>query len=73
MELSQIITNKTHNKIFEIAKETREELNIPVYLVGGYIRDAFLNKERVDIDIMVGNNVFEFSKILSQKLSLWIP
>ena len=70
MELSQIITNKTHKKIFEIAKETGEELNIPVYLVGGYIRDAFLNKDRVDIDMMVGNNVFEFSKILSKKLKI---
>ncbi len=70
MELSQIIKNKTHKKIFDIAKETGEELNIPVYLVGGYIRDAFLNKDRVDIDIMVGNNVFEFSKILSKKLKI---
>ena len=70
IKLSEIVKNKDHHKIFEIASKLGEKMNIPVYLVGGYIRDAFLNKERVDIDIMVGNNVFEFSKALSKDLNV---
>ena len=62
MKTTDIIYSKEHEKILSAASAIGEQLNIPVYLVGGYIRDAFLNKNRVDIDIMVGNNVFEFSK-----------
>ena len=70
MKTTDIIYSKEHEKILSAASAIGEQLNIPVYLVGGYIRDAFLNKNRVDIDIMVGNNVFEFSKILSKKLNI---
>jgi len=70
MKISDIIANKEHDEILKTAGNIGKELNIPVYLVGGYIRDAFLNKDRVDIDIMVGNNVFEFSKTLSKRLKI---
>ena len=70
MKISDIIKNKKHEKIITTAGKIGKKLNIPVYLVGGYIRDAFLNKDRVDIDIMVGNNVFEFSKKLSNELKI---
>jgi len=70
MKISDIIKNNKHKNILLTAGKIGKELNIPVYLVGGYIRDAFLGKDRVDIDIMVGNNVFEFSKILSKKLKV---
>ena len=69
-EISEIVKNKEHQKIFEFAKEIGKKMNIPVYLVGGYIRDSFLQKDRVDIDMMVGNNVFEFSKALSKDLKV---
>ena len=65
IKISEIVKNKEHQKIFEFAKEIGKKMNIPVYLVGGYIRDAFLQKDRADIDIMVGNNVFKFSEALS--------
>jgi len=70
IEISKIIKNKEHQKIFEFAKEIGKKMNIPVYLVGGYIRDSFLQKDRIDIDMMVGNNVFEFSKALSKDLKV---
>ena len=70
IKISEIVKNKEHQKIFEFAKEIGKKMNIPVYLVGGYIRDAFLQKDRADIDIMVGNNVFKFSEALSKDLKV---
>jgi len=70
IEFSEIVKNKEHQKIFEIASKIGKKMNISVYLVGGYIRDAFLQKDRVDIDIMVSNNVFDFSKALSKDLNI---
>jgi len=70
IEFSEIVKNKEHQKIFEIASKIGKKMNISVYLVGGYIRDAFLQKDRVDIDIMVSNNVFDFSIALSKDLNI---
>ena len=68
--ISKIILNSQHDDILKLAGETGNELDVEVYLVGGYIRDAILNKNRTDIDIMVSSDVFKFSKILSKKLKV---
>jgi len=35
------------------AKKVAENLNLPVYIVGGFVRDLFLNRSRVDIDFLI--------------------
>ena len=37
----------------ESAKNVAENLNLPVYIVGGFVRDLFLNRSRVDIDFLI--------------------
>ena len=49
-------------KISEIASDYKFE----VYVVGGFVRDYFLNRERNDIDITVVGDSIKFSKIVAE-------
>jgi len=40
-------------KFLETASEIAEQLEMDTYIVGGFIRDIFLNKNQDDIDILV--------------------
>ena len=44
--------NPSHAKIFEISGKISAKTGIPSYVVGGYVRDALLNRETNDIDII---------------------
>ena len=37
----------------ESAKRVAENLNLTVYLIGGFVRDIILNRKRVDIDFLI--------------------
>lgn len=45
---------KQHLRIFEIIRDAGRQLNQPVYVVGGYVRDYYLDrlKEEPDIDFV---------------------
>ena len=49
MELKEHFTGK----IFNLISETADELGLECYVVGGYVRDIFLNRPSKDIDIVV--------------------
>ena len=49
--------NPSHAKIFKISGEISAKIGIRSYIVGGYVRDALLNRETNDIDIMVEGDV----------------
>jgi len=44
------------------------ELGMPVYVVGGFVRDLLLNIENYDVDIVVEGNGIEFAKYVGQQL-----
>lgn len=46
-----------------------DELNLPCYAVGGYVRDRLLNKPCKDIDIMVVGEPTAFAKQVKEKLN----
>lgn len=56
------ITENILIKIGEIA----ESLNLEVYVVGGYVRDHFLNRERKDFDITVVGDPISFAKKVAE-------
>ena len=62
--------NPIHAKIFEISAKISSSINIPSYVVGGYVRDALLKRETNDIDIMVEGDVLKFSNALAKKLEV---
>ena len=60
--------NKTHANVFKHCTTISKELNIPIYLVGGYVRDVILGKELKDIDIMAETSAEIFTNKLAKKL-----
>ena len=56
--------------IFKYAQEAGEELNITVYIVGGYIRDLILKRTLKDIDLMVEKKAEQFASKLAKKLAV---
>jgi len=53
--------------------EVGNEVDVPVYVVGGYLRDKILHKPTKDIDILVMGNGIEFARSISKKLKLSPP
>ena len=62
--------NQLHAKIFKISGTVSSKINIPSYVVGGYVRDALLNRKTNDIDIMVEGDVIKFSNQLAKALDV---
>ena len=65
-----LLKNKIHAKIFNHATAIGKELNTPIYIVGGYVRDLILGKGLKDIDLMVENNSSVFAERLAKKLNV---
>lgn len=51
----QITNTKLDNPILKIVGEEADRLNLDCYVVGGWVRDLFLQRESKDIDILVVN------------------
>ena len=62
------------NKLFHLLSQTADELDMPCYVIGGYVRDMFLERPNKDIDIVVvgsGINMAEsFAKHLGKSAHL---
>ena len=59
MEIEQSeILKKLQGKAFEIISEASDELGLESYVIGGYVRDIFLNRPSKDIDVVcVGSGI----------------
>jgi tRNA nucleotidyltransferase (CCA-adding enzyme) len=55
--------------IFEIVTAAADELNLPVFVIGGFVRDFFLKRgKHTDIDIVAVGNGIELAKLVASKL-----
>ncbi len=54
--------------IFELISEAAKELNVPVYIVGGYVRDRLLGRNSKDLDVVCVGDGIALAKHLAQKL-----
>lgn len=65
------ITKKLSENIFlnKIAQIAQSE-NKNVFVVGGYVRDLILKRERSDIDILVIGSGIDFAKTVAEKLNI---
>ncbi|MEG1581201.1 MAG: HD domain-containing protein, partial [Bacteroidaceae bacterium] len=69
VELKNEELKKELNKeIFHQLSQTADELGVECYLVGGYVRDLFLQRPSKDIDIVVIGSGIEMAKALSRRL-----
>lgn len=56
------------DKIFHLISETADELGLECYVVGGYVRDIFLNRPSKDIDIAVVGSGIQMAETFGKKL-----
>ena len=54
----------------ESAKKLAENLNLPVYIVGGFVRDIILNRIRVDIDFLIVGDGDLFTREFAEELGI---
>lgn len=62
------IRQSLDNKIFHSISSVADELGVECYLIGGYVRDMFLERLSVDIDVVVVGSGIETAEKLAQKL-----
>ncbi len=67
IEFKKYITEKEY---FKVASQVAEEMNIQIFVVGGFVRDLILDRKLDDVDILVVGNGLDFAKKLSQELGV---
>ena len=55
-------------EIFHQIGDCADELGVECYVVGGYVRDLFLERPSKDIDVVVVGSGIEVAKLLKKKL-----
>ena len=55
-------------KPFQLIAEAADELGVEAYVIGGYVRDLFLNRHSKDIDIVAVGSGIELAKKVVHKL-----
>ena len=70
LNIKEQLNNNPHTKLLDIISELSHEINIPSYLVGGYVRDIIIERDTKDIDIMVEGDGILFAKELSKRLKI---
>ena len=53
---------------FRLVSEAADEMGVETYVIGGYVRDIFLNRPSKDIDIVVVGSGIELAKRVASKL-----
>jgi len=57
-----------HRRIFDLIRQTGRETGIPVYVVGGYVRDLFLNRPpKNDLDFTLLGDAALFARKVAEK------
>lgn len=62
------IIKRIDTKLFHTLTETADELSIDCYLVGGYVRDLFLERPTNDIDVVVVGSGIQMAEAFARKL-----
>ena len=71
--MHHITWNNDEINLFKEISTMSETLNIPVYVVGGYVRDKILNRQSKDIDFVCLGDGIEFAQAFQQKYHSDIP
>ncbi|MCI1720443.1 MAG: CCA tRNA nucleotidyltransferase [Bacteroidales bacterium] len=60
--------NFLENKIFEIISKTAEQQGVRAFVIGGYVRDCFLQRPCTDIDIVAEGSGIELARGVAKKV-----
>lgn len=62
-----------NNKIFSIIQDISDQEGWKVFVIGGFVRDCILERERKDIDIVVLGSGIELARKVANKLGAKVP
>ena len=62
------LKDKLTGKIFQLIQQTADELQLECYVVGGYVRDLFLQRPSTDIDVVVVGSGIAMAEALGKRL-----
>ncbi len=62
------LKDKLTHPVFAIVLQCADELNVPAYVIGGWVRDLLLGRPSKDIDIVAIGSGIELAKLVSKKL-----
>ncbi len=65
-----IVKDKKAFPILKIAGELGEKHNLKVFVVGGFVRDLFLNRKSIELDLMIEGDGIMFSRLLANELGV---
>lgn len=55
------------NPVFKVISSVADELNLETFVIGGYVRDLFLNRQSPDIDVVtVGSGILLAEKVAAK-------
>ena len=54
-------------KALELCTQAADKISLPIFLIGGVVRDIIAGKQCFDVDITVEENAIEFSKFLRKE------
>ena len=57
-----------NDKLFNTISDCADQLELDCYVVGGFVRDYFINRESKDIDILVIGSGIEMAQSVSKQL-----
>lgn len=60
------ILDETSKKAIEYCSVAADKIDLPIYLIGGAVRDIILGKEHFDIDITVKESAINFAQYLQK-------
>ncbi|MGL5563501.1 MAG: CCA tRNA nucleotidyltransferase [Tannerellaceae bacterium] len=62
------ILKHLEGKLFRVVQEAADELGLETYVIGGYVRDIFLNRGSKDIDIVAVGSGITLAETVTKKL-----
>ena len=62
------LADRLRDPVFRLVGETADEMNREVYVVGGFVRDIFLNRDSKDYDFVTVGSGLELAEIITRKL-----
>ena len=65
-----ITTHSKAEKVLKLAGRVGSELGKQVYVVGGFVRDIFMQKISKEIDLMVVGDGINFAEALAKQLAV---
>lgn len=58
----------THFRLLQLAGQLGDRLGVPVYAVGGFVRDILLGRPNLDLDVVVEGDGIAFARTLAHEL-----